>query len=303
MEQDGTEDTEKKDGAGSANPRAALSLLELSLTNIGPFDSAKLRFLDGVDSGEVPVTIITGENGAGKSIIIDAIRGMFGLQFAALERPLWRSGTPFEVRLAMVRDGERCDVSSTVRRGKTGFVLTDNRLDLLAHGVAQGDEPAPAWVVDFWRSNLATDPYDIQSLSPQNHRQFLIQALQGQHKNADVTRLLCYFDYLRDSREAREKRAGEVLYDMARKIVDLSLLDGKLLEVARSTFTPMVQQGAQAVPLSSLSGGNAYLIQRMIGMLGKMHAVNVLREEEPERLCQTPDVLLLDKAKNHLHPR
>jgi len=64
-----------------------------------------------------------------------------------------------------------------------------------------------------------------------------------------------------------------------------------------------VQQGAQIVPLSSLSSGNAYLIQRMIGMLGKMHAVNVLREEEPERMCMTPGVLLLDEAENHLHPR
>jgi predicted ATP-binding protein involved in virulence len=65
----------------------------------------------------------------------------------------------------------------------------------------------------------------------------------------------------------------------------------------------MVQQGGQTVPLSSLSSGNAYLIQRMIGMLGKMYAVNVLRDEEPERLCLTPGLLLLDEAENHLHPR
>jgi len=118
-----------------------------------------------------------------------------------------------------------------------------------------------------------------------------------------VTKLLCYFDYLRDSRVAREKRAGEVLFETARAIVQLSLLDGELLDIARSTFTPMVRQGGQTVPLSNLSSGNAYMIQRMIGMLGKMYAVNVLREEEPERMCWSPGVLLLDEAENHLHPR
>src|SRR5262249_10897093 len=128
-------------------------------------------------------------------------------------------------------------------------------------------------------------------------------SLQGVHQNADVTKLLCYFDYLRDSRVAREKLAGEVLFQTAREIVQLSLLDGELLEVARSTFTPMVRQGGPTVARSSLSRGNAYMIQWMIGMLGKMYAVNVLREEEPERMCQTPGVLLLDEAENHLHPR
>jgi len=51
VEQDGTKDTEKKDGAGSANPRAALSLLELSLKNIGPFDDANIRSPSSTPTG------------------------------------------------------------------------------------------------------------------------------------------------------------------------------------------------------------------------------------------------------------
>jgi predicted ATP-binding protein involved in virulence len=41
----------------------------------------------------------------------------------------------------------------------------------------------------------------------------------------------------------------------------------------------------------------------MIGMLAKMHAVNVLWNDDPERTCETPGLLLLDEAENHLHPR
>jgi predicted ATP-binding protein involved in virulence len=136
-----------------------------------------------------------------------------------------------------------------------------------------------------------------------NQHRFLVGSLQGVHKNADVTQSLIFFDYLRDSRDAREKRAGEVLYETARKIAALSLIDGDLLEVKRTTLTPMVRQAGRAVPLGNLSSGNAYMIQRMIGMLGKMHAVNTLRDEDPETMCDTPGLLLLDEAENHLHPR
>jgi energy-coupling factor transporter ATP-binding protein EcfA2 len=297
-------DLEKKATEDSSSARATLSLLALSLKNIGPFDSAEIEFLtEGNAASDVPVTIITGENGSGKSIIIDAIRGMFGDQYAKLERKIWRPSTPFEIRLAISRDGRRHDTSSTEPGVENNFKPTDQELVWLPYGVERNNAPARGWVVDFWRSNLATDSHAIDTLSPQNHRHFLGGSLQGHHQNADATKLLCYFDYLRDSRMPREKRAGDVLFETAREIVQLSLLDGELLDVARSTLTPMVRQGGQTVPLANLSSGNAYMIQRMIGMLGKMYAVNVLREDEPERMCLTPGVLLLDEAENHLHPR
>ena len=293
---------EKQPAQDTPGARSALTLLALSLKNIGPFDNAEIEFA-AEDDAVAPVTIITGENGSGKSIIIDAIRGMFGQHYAELERPLWRPNTRFEIRLAIVRDGKRQDTSATGPGIGNNFNLKDQQWWGLPELVELHNAPAPGWVVDFWRSNLAMDSYAIRAMRPQNHRHFLKQALQGRHQNADVTNLLCYFDYLRDSRVAREKRAGEVLFETAREIVQLSLLDGELLEVARSTFTPMVRQGGQTVPLSNLSSGNAYMIQRMIGMLGKMYAVNVLRDEEPERMCLSPGVLLLDEAENHLHPR
>ncbi len=288
----------------TSSPRSALSLLSLSLKNIGPFDSAEIELLaeDELETA-VPVTIITGENGSGKSILIDAIRGMFGQHYASLERPIWRRGVPFEVGLTMVRDGTRTRLSSTQSYPGNILRFTGAELALIPQAVALQQAPAPCWVVDFWRSNLATDSYAIQGLSPQDHLRYLMGALQGTHLNAEVTRLLCFFDYLRDSRIPREKLAGQVLFETARQIVQLSLLDGELVDVERHTFTPMVRQGGQTVPLSSLSSGNAFMIQHMIGLLGKMYAVNTLRDEPPERMCRCPGVLLLDEAENHLHPR
>jgi hypothetical protein len=279
-----------------------LRLQKLSLINIGPFDQAELEFL--ADEGASPVTIITGENGSGKSIILDAIRGMFGPFYAELERPIWRPKVPFKVSLDVEFEGEVHQIQSDSVISDNSFTnpILGNKLAFLPHSVA-GGETTVSWVVDFWRSNLATDSYSIQSLPSQNHRDYLRSALQGIHYNVDVTKLLCYFDYLRDSRVSRERLAGEVLFETCRKIVQMSLLDGELLDVERTTFTPMVRQGAQTVALSSLSSGNAYMIQRMIGMLGKMHAVNVLNENPPETMCQASGVLLMNEAENHLHPR
>jgi hypothetical protein len=294
------------EGAPKVSPRETFTLLDLALENIGPFDHAELTFYDREASEpQSPVTIITGENGAGKSIVLDAIRGMFGPTYASLERPLWREpSVPFRVTLRAV-EKHRISVGRSESRGTANALGGPEFLHSLtnAPGMVMSGGMSPDWVVDFWRSTLGDDAYSVGVLETPKHRDVLAGALQGRHRNVDVTKALVYFDYLRDSRDPREKRAGEVLYETARKIVALSLLDGELLEVKRSEFTPMVRQGGQTIPLANLSSGNAYMVQRMIGMLGKMHSANTLRGDEPEVTCTMPGLLLLDEAENHLHPR
>lgn len=53
-----------------------MKIERLYIKNIGPFKEASLVFptQQNKETGEEPVTIITGVNGAGKSIIIDSIR-------------------------------------------------------------------------------------------------------------------------------------------------------------------------------------------------------------------------------------
>jgi predicted ATP-binding protein involved in virulence len=279
-----------------------MRLLDLSIQNIGPFDEARLEFLSDPED-PVPVAIITGENGTGKTILLDAIRGLFGAHYARLERAIWRNGTPFRVDATLVVEGKQKTLSSTRSHTEFNFAQAERAIHELPVDVSASPRLCPHWVVDFWRSSLPADAYTIKQLTRQEPRNFLFNALKGIQRNAEVTELICAFDYLRGSEDPRDRQDGEALYDTIRRIVELSVLDGELSHVDRRNFMPMVRQSGQLVPLSNLSSGNAYLIQHLIGLLGKMYAVHILRETDASELCKTPGLLLIDEAENHLHPR
>lgn len=55
-----------------------MNIKSLTLKNVGPFKDLHLDFPMELDSkGHFPVVIITGENGAGKSVILDSLRLLF----------------------------------------------------------------------------------------------------------------------------------------------------------------------------------------------------------------------------------
>ncbi len=283
-----------------------MRLYSLSLENIGPFDRADVEFLAEGDTSP-SVTLLTGGNGTGKTIILDAIRGCFGKTFGFLEREIPRKGMPFLINARHSFDviegpAAVADHRITERRRKDDYAFDTHDPSELALDVRDRGMTPPNWVVDFWRSQLANDSHKIASLAAINHRDLYMGALQGATTNAAVTQLLCHFDYLRDSRNARERATGEALYALAEKIVRFSVLDGELVNVERLTFTPIVRQGGHEVPLASISSGNAYLVQRMITLLGRMYSLHVLRESDPATIHQAPGLLLIDEAENHLHP-
>jgi energy-coupling factor transporter ATP-binding protein EcfA2 len=284
-----------------------MRILNLSLENIGPFDKAELEFVADPERDKAPVTLITGENGAGKSIILDAIRGVFGEGYCNLERPIWRKEVDFSVAMETLVAGEREAIKSTGGYGPGNTFNVRSSPNFLStprlRSAAQPGRGLPDFVTDFWRTSQATDSYEIQGFTKIDHQKLLSRSLQGTYSNQEVTNLICSFDYLRDAHAPRDKRTGEVLFDVTKRIFELSLLNGHFDEVDRLTFTPMVFQSGQRVPLANMSGGNAYLIQHMISLLGKMFSYHVLRGTEPEEICNAPGLLLIDEAENCLHPR
>lgn len=293
-----------------------MRIKELHLTNIGPFNDANLEFA----ADNAPrVTIITGENGTGKTIVLDAIRGLFGYAYANLERKIYRDNQAFTARMTIahsdIRIGEIAPrekeevIESTKYSGLNleSNSYTNGGYEAVVHlpkGIAIDKARPQNWVVDYWRSTAVLDLFTIGAYSAPNLKTYLDGSLQGIHKNTDTTALICYFDVLRDSRDPQEKIIGDIVFTVLEKIIKASLIDGgKLKFVRRSELMPIIEQNGMDVPLSNLSSGNLYMIQRLVSLLGKMYAVHILYGTAPRTLCNMPGLLLIDEAENHLHPK
>lgn len=278
----------------------------LTLNNIGPFIEATLDFND-VEGQTSQVVLITGENGTGKSIILDAIRGMFGQRFVQLERDVRRRGKEAQskIKLSLLINKEIETIDSASFHGAYYIeTLHPGSLLQLTPKTVQNSKQAPHWVVDYWSSALASGTYRVNTLSAPQHEQYLNRALQGQRTKENITQLICHFDYLRDSKAPAERATGECLYAILEQIIADSLLNGgHLSHVARTTYDPIVVQNGQPVPLANLSGGNSYLIQNMVSLLSKMYSVHFLNQIPLDELCNTPGLLLIDEAENQLHPK
>ena len=280
-----------------------MRIKKLALENIGPFVEADMDFVDGENVAS-QVVLITGENGTGKSIILDAIRGMFGRYFAILERDIRRRKVEEQAKISLVLEIEQQDTEFVPSGFRKDNIDPDPSFVRDMPHKAPNEGTAPNWIVDYWPSALASGTYQVNAMVAPKHNQFLINALQGQGKKEDITQLICHFDYLRDSKDPDERALGARLYGMLEGIIADSLLGGgRLSHVARSTYDPIVIQNGMPVPLANLSGGNSYLIQNMVGLLGKMYSVHFLNQTPLSELGQTPGLLLIDEAENQLHPK
>jgi predicted ATP-binding protein involved in virulence len=288
----------------------AMRIKNLHLENIGPFTEADLE-LFGPEKAKPPVVLITGENGTGKSILLDAIRGLFGpLYYSKLERDIRRRGTEDRVSVRGTFGTYEQEVTvSTTKSNEQVFEVKQNptpgvyQISVLPHSVQQGAD-CPYWVVDFWSSNATTGSYQVNELRAPNHKSVFVNSLQGTRVKSDITQLICHFDYLRSSEDSQEKNVGEILYKLLGRIISASLLEGgHFSHVARTTYEPIIVQNGIAIGLANLSSGNAYLIHSLVGLLGKMYSIHVLRNQLDSTLPETPGLLLIDEAENQLHPK
>ncbi|WP_278700449.1 ATP-binding protein [Phocaeicola sartorii] len=118
-----------------------MKIENLHIKNIGPFKEAVIEFATEYNeaTGEQPVTIITGMNGAGKSIVIDAIRAALSGQ--ELERDIVADTNNFSIEMDVVLNGSTTHLStSTLLNGHIRGVDNANIGRTLTYGY---DIPGP----------------------------------------------------------------------------------------------------------------------------------------------------------------
>jgi predicted ATP-binding protein involved in virulence len=279
-----------------------MKIERLYIKNIGPFKEAILEFPTekNKETGEEPVTIITGRNGAGKSIIIDAIRA--ALSGMGVERNIVANNDDFKIEMSLNYDG----TFKTMATDK----FVDGVIQWLDWGnlgkfFLKGYElPGKVydWVVDYWSSKLPTDSFSLKTMNGIKNELVLAGVLNGKKTNVELTNFICQIDYLRTSEMSKEKDVGEVMYKKLKEIVNLCLENGEFKYVRRSDLTPIIRQNGIDLSLEKLSSGNIFLIEHLVMLMCKMYSVAMLNNIPAEKMFEISGLLLADEIENHMHP-
>jgi len=279
-----------------------MKIKKLYIKNIGPFKEATLEFptKKNAESGEEPVTIITGRNGAGKSIIIDAIRAALGGM--GVERNIVAKDDDFKIEMSLNYDG----AFKTMATNKflNGHVQGVDWFGLSQYFCQGYKLPGKVfdWVVDYWSSKLPTDSFNLNTMSGIKNELVLAGVLNGKKTNVELTNFICQIDYLRTSEMPMEKNVGEVMYNKLKDIVNLCLENGEFQYVRRSDLTPIIRQNGTDLSLEKLSSGNIFLIEHLVMLMCKMYSVAMLNNIPAEKMFDISGLLLADEVENHMHP-
>src|SRR6186713_839065 len=226
-----------------------MRIFNLELKNIGPFKSAACTFRDEDDEGG-NVTIITGLNGTGKSVIIDAIRSLLLGPYST------------EIERNIIQDKNDFLIKASVNYGQKTFELIGNQLyhdrgiqtnDIdLYHHIYSELKFTSKWILDYWSSRINRDSYKIESIKAINPKTYLKKSLIGNYTNSDITQIICFLDYLSDSQNDKERALGGFLFKNLIEILNSCLTDSKFSHVSRSTLDPIISTQYGEVTLDKL---------------------------------------------------
>ena len=275
----------------------------LTLKNIGPFKEAYLEFIGANDNIEnPPFIIITGENGTGKTIVIDAIRALLYGSQSKIERDI-TSSNEFVIGSDISFSKQDTITIWAKSKNSRGMIETNNSDIYHLFSSRFKSKYVDNFILNYWTSKLSNDSFDINTIEAPNIKNILHGSLSGIHQNNDVTQIITFFDYLSDSKDVEEKKVGIEIYNIIKKIIDLSITDGYLSHVSRTELQPKILIKEKEISLDKLSSGNLYIIQRFIFLLKQMYAVHINHKVPIEEITQIPGLILIDEAENHLHPK
>lgn len=280
-----------------------MRIRDLKVKNIGPFLDSSIEFISGEDQLEnPPVIIITGENGTGKSIILDAIRSLFIGVFDKVEREITSSTDFFIGANIVINKNKRIELKSNSKQEGGSFLTNDMEFNKIFRSQFQPNYKKN-FILEYWTSKLSNDRFDITNIQTLGTNDYLDKALTGIHNNVDLTKIISFFDYLKDSKETNEKQLGESLYSLLEEIINLSIVEGKLSHVSRVKLTPIIKVLQKEISLDKLSSGNLYLIQRFTSLLRQVYAICINNNIPIAEYKEIEGLLLIDEAENHLHPK
>lgn len=279
-----------------------MKIEKLHIKNIGPFKEAVIEFATEYNevTGEQPVTIITGMNGAGKSIVIDAIRAALSGQ--QLERDIVADINYFSIEINVILNGNTQWLStSTLQNGHIQGVDHNIRKPF----VIGYDVPGPVnnWVIDYWSSKSPSDSFKITNMTTIQHEKALMGVMLGNKSNLDLINFICHIDYLRTSEMPAEKELGNIMYEKMKDVINQCLDNGQFKYVRRTDLTPIIEQNGIELSFEKLSSGNLFLIEHLLLLMCKMYSISILNQLPPKQIFGIPGLLLIDEVETHLHPK
>lgn len=280
-----------------------MKIENLHIKNIGPFKEAVIEFATEYNeaTGEQPVTIITGMNGAGKSIVIDAIRAALSGQ--ELERDIVADTNNFSIEMDVVLNGSTTHLStSTLLNGHIRGVDNANIGRALTYGYSIPG-PVNHWVIDYWSSKSPSDSFKIANMTNIQHEKALMGVMLGKKSNLDLINFICHIDYLRTSEMPVEKELGNMMYEKMKDVINQCLDNGLFKYVRRTDLTPIIEQNGIELSFDKLSSGNLFLIEHLLLLMCKMYSISILNKLPPMQIFNIPGLLLIDEIETHLHPK
>ena len=170
-----------------------MRIIDLHLQGVGPFKTEHLEFITEKDDLEKPpVTIITGENGTGKTIVLDAIRGLMFGAFDYVGRDIF-NGQDVDLNVNVEFSNEELNID--FKEFHTGhsprrFTTTQTIFNQFFNS------KTPNWIANYWDSKLGRGTFEIKNLSRPDILNPLKGALNGSINNADITAIMVFFEYL-----------------------------------------------------------------------------------------------------------
>lgn len=288
-----------------------MRIKSLTLHNIGPFNDCEIDLLteEQVETlmanpeSPVPVCIFTGENGTGKSVILDAIRTILGGQNTKIERDIVANKEDFNIHIDYIENQnvKSIESSSFTQFDNLGVQTNDPRMGKIISDDKSAEKVN--WIVDYWSPDLDTSTFNISNLSVVDPQQKMLSPFAKTFSNTETNKFICFLDYLRGSENSKQHDDGQYLYSLLGNMMGDCLGEGRFLYVDRMNLIPKVEVRGKELPIDKLSMGNLLLFNHFISTLYRMYVVCERLQFPIDQVNKLPGVLLIDEIENHLHPK